>query len=96
MAEQKEVSEPTQLRLAIYQARIYSTLIALGHSVVTEISGVSSAPKTKAYETLKKLSINGVVDFQPGQTPDSAKPLLNEREEIGWTRNSELGADEFC
>ena len=68
MAEQKEVSELAQLGLAIYQARIYSALIALGHSVVTEISGVSSASKTKAYEALKKLSINGVVDFQPGQT----------------------------
>ncbi len=83
MTEQKEVSELIQLGLAIYQARIYSALVALGHSVVTEIGGDSSAPKTKAYETLKKLSISGIVDFQPGQTPDSAKFLLNEREEIG-------------
>ncbi len=83
MTEQKEVSELIQLGLAIYQARIYSALVALGHSVVTEIGGDSSAPKTKAYETLKKLSINGIVDFQPGQTPDSAKSPLNEREEIG-------------
>ena len=83
MVEQKEDSEIAQLGLAIYQERIYSALIPLGHSVVTEISGVSSTPKTKAYETLKKLSISGIVDFQPGQTPDSAKFLLNEREEIG-------------
>lgn len=46
--------EIAQLGIVMYQARIYSALIALGHSVVTEISGVSSAPKTKVYDFLKR------------------------------------------
>ena len=68
--------EIAQLGIVMYRARIYSALIALGHSVVTEISGVSSAPKTKIYEVLKKISINGVVDFQLGRSLILRNPPL--------------------
>jgi len=67
LIDDKSVLELIKLGLSEYQAKVYTALASIGPSGVTEISNQSKVPRTKTYETLRDLSIKGIVDFQPGR-----------------------------
>jgi sugar-specific transcriptional regulator TrmB len=50
-----------------YQAKIYSSLSAIGPSSVAEMQRASGVPRTKIYEVLEQLLDIGAVEFQNGR-----------------------------
>lgn len=67
MNESKAVPQLVKLGFTIYQARVYSSLVALGVGSVSEIYRYSKVPRTKVYESLDDLDRRGAVEVQPGR-----------------------------
>ena len=72
----KKLREYTQL--SEYEARVYVALVKEGPSTASELSKVSRVPRTKIYQTLRKLVEKGLVAEMPSEpkmftaTPPSA------------------------
>jgi len=60
------VEDFKKLGMNRYEAEVYTTLVGLGEATAREISENCSVPRTKVYDTLKKLADKGFVEVQPG------------------------------
>jgi HTH-type transcriptional regulator, sugar sensing transcriptional regulator len=61
------VGQLVRLGFTTYQARVYSSLVALGVGSVSEIYRRSKVPRTKVYESLDDLVRRGAVELQAGR-----------------------------
>lgn len=67
MIERETVEQLTRMGLTEYQSKVYSALVSLGPSGVTDINRVSKVPRTKIYQVLEELILRGAIEFQPGR-----------------------------
>ncbi len=62
LLDEKTLQTLQQLGLTYYGARAYQTLVSLGPSDATKLSQESEVPRTKIYDVLRRLEVEGWID----------------------------------